>query len=304
MSIGSKKYRSILLTLFILSINILTIGYIHTIPLYDVGSTNQTVGPHEDNNSGIFDIQPKDDLNWTFAIDVSAGSYHARYAYRSEGTGLMGSFRVTSGNDITFYIVDSDNYNKLKNGEQFECYLLHEKVGSLKWKFRVPYSDTWYIIFDNTYSIITSKHVVGWDGIDRTPPEISINLYDGETVDGYVHIYASADDNHFDVGYIDIRIDGDCVAYSYSDSVDYSWDTTEYTNGYHTIEVYAQDTVGNWGSKEISVYVNNPITTTTTHRTKATVIYDSGIDLAGFIAISTLLLLMATAVIILVKRKQ
>ena len=304
MSIGPKMYRSILLIWFTLSVNALVIGCIGTTFSYRATYVDRNIGQYNGSENMISCVDLSGDLNWSFTVDVPAGGYYYRYAYRSEGTGLIGSFRVTSGNDITFFIVDSDDFEKLENDKPFNCYLLHEKVGSLKWKFKVPYSDTWYIVFDNTYSIITSKHVVGWDGIDRTPPEISINLNDGEAVEGYVHIFASAYDKHFDVAYIDIRIDGDCVAYSYSDSVDYSWDTTEYTNGYHTIEVYAQDTVGNWGSKEISVYVNNPITTTTTHRTKATVIYDSGIDLAGFIAISTLLLLMATAVIILVKRKQ
>lgn len=152
-------------------------------------STMRGIGQNINGNVNV-----RGDLNWSFAIDVPAGAYYYRYAYRERGMGLIGSFRVTSGNDITFFIVDSENFEKLSNGQEFLCYLYHEKIGSLTWKFRVPYSDTWYIIFDNTYSFITTKHVEGWDGIDFTPPRITLNIRDGQVLRGVVAITATAED--------------------------------------------------------------------------------------------------------------
>jgi len=211
------------------------------------------------------------DQTFTFSFDVPAGTFHYRYGYIKKGTGLIGHFEVTSGNDVTFFIVDSENFDKLTSGESGVCYLLHEKIRSLDWKFRIPYSDTWYIIYDNRYSIITTKHVEGWDGYDLTPPQITININDNQVVMSTITISASASDNHFDVYYLEIQIDGFYIKHVYySDSISYVWDTTEYSNGYHTIKIIAGDNVGNYGSKVINVYVNNPTPTTTTTTTTTT----------------------------------
>jgi len=202
------------------------------------------------------------DVVQTFSVDIPAGSYHVRYGYFEKGAGLIGYFEVTSGGnrDIDFFIVDSENYQKFENGKEFSCYLLHEKVTSLNWTFRVPYSDTWYVVYSNRFSIITSKHVEGWTGVDKTPPEITVNLNDRETVSGLVTISVSAEDKYFDVYYLEIQIDGETVISKYNvESVSFSWDTTEYANGYHTITIIAKDNVGNSGSKSITVDVNNPI---------------------------------------------
>lgn len=198
----------------------------------------------------------------TFSVDVSALGYRAYSLYCEKDTGLIGYFEVTSGGnkDIDFFIVDSENYEKFTNLQEFTCYCLHEKVTSLSWIFETPYADTWYIVFDNSFSLLTVKHVEGWLGIDRTPPEITINLEDGETVSEVVTIMVSASDEYFDVEYLEIQIDGETVVYDYNtETLSYSWKTTDYKNGYHTITVVARDSVGNSGSLTITVNVDNPV---------------------------------------------
>ena len=118
MSIGPKMYRSILLIWFTLSVNALVIGCIGTTFSYRATYVDRNIGQYNGSENMISCVDLSGDLNWSFTVDVPAGGYYYRYAYRSEGTGLIGSFRVTSGNDITFFIVDSDDFEKFENDKR------------------------------------------------------------------------------------------------------------------------------------------------------------------------------------------
>jgi hypothetical protein len=104
-----------------------------------------------------------------------------------------------------------------------------------------------------TYSLSVD---VGGAPADTQAPSVSItNPSNGATVSGTVSISFSATDN-VGVTSREISIDGNQVSTSSS----YSWDTTAYANGAHTILCEAWDAAGNRGYDQHSVTVSNTVT--------------------------------------------
>ncbi len=95
----------------------------------------------------------------TFVIDP--GSWYALYAYRTEGYKSEFALQVTaSGNsEIDFFICDAGNYSLWSDGYTATVYKLHENIVSYGSHFVYPYSDDWYFVFSNTFSLFTSKTV-------------------------------------------------------------------------------------------------------------------------------------------------
>ena len=92
---------------------------------------------------------------------------------------------------------------------------------------------------------------------DTTPPQVTItNPQDGQTVSGTVIIRATASDN-VGVSKVEFYIDGTKVGEDTSSPYEYSWNTTQYADGNHTIQVRAIDNAGNVGSASITVNVQN-----------------------------------------------
>jgi hypothetical protein len=86
------------------------------------------------------------------------------------------------------------------------------------------------------------------------PPSVTItNPSNGATVSGAVSIMVTVSDE--DSLTPDIYIDGSYVATSSA----YEWDTTAYADGSHTIYAEATDSIGQTGSDEISVTVDNTV---------------------------------------------
>ena len=118
-----------------------------------------------------------------------------------------------------------------------------------------------YITFDadasgdtGTYSMSIS--VSGGAPVDTTPPTVSISApTNGATVSGTTTISFTASDAN-GISSRSIKIDG--VTKSTSSS--YSWDTTAYNNGQHTIACSATDPSGNTGSDTHTVTVSNTVT--------------------------------------------
>ncbi len=112
--------------------------------------------------------------------------------------------------------------------------------------------------FGPAQSTCASATPTGGGGGDTTPPTTSITSpTNGATVSGTVNVTASASDN---VGvtnvefYIDSVLKGNDTTSPYS----FSWDTTTYTNGSHSIFSRAYDAALNVGqSTTINVTVNN-----------------------------------------------
>lgn len=96
-------------------------------------------------------------------ITVRAGSHRAYYVSVTSGmenARIIGTFTASggSGNDIIVYVMDETNYINWKNGHQAYCYYNSGKVTT--GSFTVYLSPgTYYVIYDNTFSIISDKEV-------------------------------------------------------------------------------------------------------------------------------------------------
>ncbi|GAB4325823.1 MAG: hypothetical protein Kow0069_31990 [Promethearchaeota archaeon] len=78
--------------------------------------------------------------------------HYAVYQYATTGTELSGAWHCYFATDsVDFFIVDQANYNKFKNGQSYLMYSSKENYHSASFgAFSVPYSDTWYCVFDAT----------------------------------------------------------------------------------------------------------------------------------------------------------
>jgi hypothetical protein len=117
--------------------------------------------------------------------------------------------------------------------------------------------------FDNTYGygMVDAKAAVdeidGGGGDDTTPPTVDItNPSDGATVSDTVSIQADASDN-IGVTKVSCRIDSGSWNDDSSSPYSWSWDTTSYSDGSHTITCRAYDAAGNYDDDSITVTVDN-----------------------------------------------
>jgi hypothetical protein len=95
---------------------------------------------------------------------------------------------------------------------------------------------------------------------DDAPPDVIItNPTDGATVSGTATVQATASDDD-SVTKVDFYIDGALKTSDTSAPYAYAWDTKTESNGDHTVEATAYDTIGQSDSDEISVTVNNVVT--------------------------------------------
>lgn len=213
-------------------------------------------------------VRADDHYNFEFNIGVLGHDYVTWVL--SSGDGAYGDFEVTypaSGDDqiITFFICDEADYNDWVGGGSPSVYHLQENVGSYSFEFRIPYADTWYFVFKN-YAVLTSKTVQFDVYRDTTPPAIDMNLDAGATYSGIKEITATITEATFSITEVKLYIDGTLKDTEYDSSFSYSWDTTQYSNGAHTVRIWASDNVGNGDYEEVIVQISNvvPDTTTTT----------------------------------------
>ncbi|MFW9979178.1 MAG: S8 family serine peptidase [Candidatus Thorarchaeota archaeon] len=121
--------------------------------------------------------------------------------------------------------------------------------------FNNPGAGTWYIMVRSysgtgAYSLTVT---ITYPDDDTTAPTVSISSpSNGATVSGTTTISFSASDAN-GISSRRILIDGTQVSTASS----YSWDTTAYTDGSHTIRCEATDPSGNTGYSQISVTVDN-----------------------------------------------
>lgn len=222
---------------------------------------------------------PAADTLQEFDFNVGPYSYHSVYGSKTEGTGEYGTF-TAHYDDITFFIVDQENYDKYVAGQAYSRYEIHANVVTEDYQFRYPHTDTWYRVFDNKDSIL-AKDVSLDFYIDRTPPDVTINLDTGATYGGIKEITATATEATFVVWKLSLQY---YTGYSwtiakteyYTESISYNWDTKDFDNDDIRWRVVAEDTVNNVAIKEVIVTVYNyvaPVTTsdsTTSTRSTST----------------------------------
>ncbi|MFW9857113.1 MAG: zinc-ribbon domain-containing protein [Candidatus Thorarchaeota archaeon] len=93
-------------------------------------------------------------------ITISAGT-HRGYSFNVNYDNVVITLKieVRSGNDINVYVMDEANYNTWKDGGSATGYLSRQKIGSFTTDVTLGAKGRYYIVLDNTYSIITSKSV-------------------------------------------------------------------------------------------------------------------------------------------------
>ena len=82
-------------------------------------------------------------------VNIGALSYRGVQAQLDEGTDLIITIQVVSGNDISFYLCDANNYNLWKAGQGGSSYIIRYDIVSTELNFEVPRDDTYYFILDN-----------------------------------------------------------------------------------------------------------------------------------------------------------
>jgi parallel beta-helix repeat protein len=170
-------------------------------------------------------------LTWEAPVDDGGYPVQSYFIYRGTSSGAE-TFLIEIGNILTF--VDDDD---LRGGQTY-----HYRVAARN-----------YIgegLKSNEAIATLSNH----------PPTCSIARPEpGNTVSGRFNISGSASDSDGEIEYVDVRIDdGAWFQVIGTDSWYYRWDTTEVSNGEHTISVRAFD--GSNYSEEVSLTaeVDNP----------------------------------------------
>ena len=109
----------------------------------------------------------------------------------------------------------------------------------------------------NAYKAVLAA---GASTLDTTPPSVSITSpATGATVSGTIAVQGTATDN---VGVTSIQfiVDGQVVNSATSSPFSFSWNSINYPNGTHTLQVTAADAAGNGGSASVTVTVSNAAT--------------------------------------------
>jgi hypothetical protein len=97
-------------------------------------------------------------------ITVGAGSYND-YQFSipagASGASIQGSFTASggSGNDVIVYVMDSTDFTNWANGHSASAFYNsgQETTGTISAPLTA--GETYYLVYDNTFSIISSKNV-------------------------------------------------------------------------------------------------------------------------------------------------
>jgi flagellar hook assembly protein FlgD len=117
---------------------------------------------------------------------------------------------------------------------------------------------------DNAGQTATASVAVTVDNVDGAPSAAIVNPANGSTVSGTVTVQVNASDDRDATGTlrVEVSIDGGAfVTATYNSTsgyYEYSWNTTAYADGTHTIDARAADSGGNiTNAARVSVTVNN-----------------------------------------------
>ncbi|NHJ84958.1 MAG: hypothetical protein FK734_05820 [Asgard group archaeon] len=173
----------------------------------------------------------------------------------------VGSNAVSMRSVLTCGSADFDLYGRLNAEPTTSTYDWRGYTsGGEDVTYNNPGAGIWYIMVrdysgSGSYQLTVT---ITYGSSDTTPPTVSITSpSNGATVSGTTTITASASDN-VGVSSVVFYIDGSQVGTDTTASYTYSWDTTAYADGSHTIYARAYDAAGNYGtSTTITVTVDN-----------------------------------------------
>lgn len=158
-------------------------------------------------------------------------------------------------------------FQYLRTESSYDYVYVYDKLGNLLNSYTGTHDNTWssYSMYDTIQVRLKTDYSVTQWGFrittidyetssgDTTPPTVSVTApSNGATVSGTTSVSCSASDANGISSYA-IKIDGATK----STSSTYSWDTTAYSNGAHTVVCEATDPSSNTGSDSVSVTVDN-----------------------------------------------
>ena len=93
------------------------------------------------------------------SLVVQAGTHQYYTKSFPSGTELWINFIVTSGGnrDVNFWITDEVQYYKWKARESSTSYIYRDRASSFDERWISPTDKTLYFVFDNSFSVFTSK---------------------------------------------------------------------------------------------------------------------------------------------------
>jgi hypothetical protein len=164
---------------------------------------------------------------------------------------------VESGYDYLYLYDGGYNLKKSYTGKTTWHWTIWISGDTVRLRLKTDYSVTKYGFRTYKYQYEEGS------AADTTPPTCSISSpNNGATVSGTETITVSASDN-VGVDRVGYKIDSGSYSWDYSAPYSFSWDTTSFSEGSHTISAITYDTSDNTATDSISVTVeNNPADTT------------------------------------------
>ncbi|MDW8114449.1 MAG: Ig-like domain-containing protein [candidate division WOR-3 bacterium] len=95
-------------------------------------------------------------INWQGAVPAGY-AYYWTYYIKANWT-IHGNFSVDV-HDINFLILDENNFDNWWNGRSYNYVVKISRSTGSSFSALIPHDGTYYIILDNTYSLITDKFV-------------------------------------------------------------------------------------------------------------------------------------------------
>jgi hypothetical protein len=215
---------------------------------YETSGGGDTDGGALTNGVAKAGTLPAGDQSDMFYIDVAASAQSMYVAltcgsYDFDDYGKFNAEPTTSSYDWRGYTSGGEE-NTVTSPAQGRHYIMVNKYSG-----------------DGAYSLTAT---ITYGGGDTTAPTVSVTApTNGATVSGTTTISASASDN-VGVSSVEFYIDSALVNTDTSSPYSYSWSTTSYSNGAHSIYAKAKDAANNVGtSSTISVTVSNSVADTT-----------------------------------------
>jgi len=212
-----------------------------------------------------YQAQPVEALpfdNEYLGVTISASDYEEYYIALTVGEEISGYFETSvDAAGLDFFICDVGNFTIWDGGGSAVGYEIQSNMHTLGWTFIAPYSDTWYVVHDNTAGVssITVDIAIDVNG-DNTPYyasstydysgygevlesdeyySVSFVLGAGAVIDGHFSTFFSTDGLDFFI----------CDEANYNDFVDgfsatgYSIETDMHTS---SIDAFTIPTAGTW----------------------------------------------------------
>jgi hypothetical protein len=95
-------------------------------------------------------------------VTVNASSYaYYNFTVPSAASTIQvnGNFTVAGGNDIKVYIMDESNFKNWQNGQNPSTYYNSGELTAGNFTVTLPSSGTYYLVYDNTFSLNMQKNV-------------------------------------------------------------------------------------------------------------------------------------------------